>query len=168
MKDLERIDRQFAQLADLIAQGDGALAARAQRVSAWSVAQQLDHMLKVAHAVFARLTGEEAELARGINATGRLLLTLGWLPRGVGKSPRGALPAEAPAAAELGERLRQLRGDFQALGYRGALLSSRQRRFKHPYFGGLDCGQTLRFLGVHTHHHLKIVRDIQRAAGLTA
>jgi hypothetical protein len=35
----------------------------------------------------------------------------------------------------------------------------------HPYFGGLTPVQTLRFLVVHTGHHLRIVADIRRATG---
>lgn len=165
MRDLERIDRQFEQIGELVAAGDPALGVRAPEVSAWSVGQQLDHMLSVAHGVFFRLTGDGEEVPHGINLSGRLLLGIGWLPRGVGKSPKSVLPGEAPVAEVLGARLARLRGDFQGLRFRTGLLVSRRRLFKHPYFGGLDCAQTLRFLSVHTHHHLKIVHDIRRAAG---
>ena len=164
MTNLERIDRQFDDLAALVAGGDKELAARAPEVSGWSVGQQVDHMLNVAHGVFFRLTGDGEEVPHGINLSGRLLLGIGWLPRGVGKSPKSVLPGEAPVAEELGVRLARLRGDFQGLRFRTGLLVSRRRLFKHPYFGGLDCAQTLRFLSVHNHHHLKIVRDIRRAA----
>ncbi len=165
MTDLERIDRQFDDIGALIAGGDEELATRAPGVSGWSVGQQVDHMLNVAHGVFSRLTGEGEELRAGINLSGRILLGIGWLPRGVGKSPKQALPAEAPVAATLDARLERLREDYQDLRFRTGLLSSRRRLLKHPYFGGLNCAQALRFLGVHTHHHLKIVRDIRRAAG---
>lgn len=165
MRDLERIDGQFEQIGELVAAGDPALAVRAPRVSGWSVAQQVDHILNVAQGVFSRLTGEEVELPGGINLSGRLLFALGWFPRGVARSPKPVLPAEAPEAAALGERLLRIRGDYQGLRFRTALLSSDRRRLAHPYFGALDCAQSLRFVALHTHHHLKIVRDIRRAAG---
>ena len=165
MRDLERIDRQFEQIGELVAAGDPALAVHAPKISAWSVGQQVDHMLNVAQGVFSRLTGEGEEVAERINLSGRILLGLGWFPRGVARSPKAALPAEAPAAAALGERLARLRGDYQDLRFRTGLLASRKRLLRHPYFGGLDCAQSLRFVAVHTHHHLKIVRDIRRAAG---
>jgi hypothetical protein len=38
-----------------------------------------------------------------------------------------------------------------------------ERILPHPYFGGLDLPQTVRFWVVHTVHHLKIVDDIRRA-----
>jgi len=163
MTDLERIDRQFAEIAALLEGGDALLGVRAPKVSGWSIGQQLDHVLHGAQAVFSTLTGGGKEPAAGINWTGRLLLTLGWFPRGVAKSPKSALPSEAPDAAELAAKAAHLRAGFRDLAYRTGLLASRQLLFKHPYFGGLDCRQTLRFLGVHNHHHLKIVRDIRRA-----
>lgn len=165
MTDLEQIDRQFEQIGELVAAGEPALAARAPKVSGWTVAQQVDHILNVAQGVFGRLTGEGEEVAGGINLSGRLLLGLGWFPRGVARSPKTALPGEAPAAAELGERLGRLRGDYRDLRFRTGLLASRRRLLRHPYFGALDCAQSLRFVAVHTRHHLKIVRDIRRAAG---
>ena len=41
-------------------------------------------------------------------------------------------------------------------------------RARHPRLGGLGGRQWMRFLAVHHHHHLKIVRDIRRARGLGA
>jgi hypothetical protein len=43
----------------------------------------------------------------------------------------------------------------------GAQLS----HMRHPYFGGLTPAEWLRFIPVHHHHHLKIVRDILAKAG---
>ena len=37
-------------------------------------------------------------------------------------------------------------------------------RCKHPYFGALDIAEWMRFMDVHHRHHLKIIRDIRKAA----
>ena len=45
-----------------------------------------------------------------------------------------------------------------------AFFASPTPVFPHPYFGGLSAAQGVRFLGMHNHHHWKIVRDIRRRA----
>lgn len=163
MSDWEWIDRQVGQLTTLIEGGPELLAARAERVSDWTVGQQLEHILLVGAAVPARLTDPDARVSRGINGIGRLLLALGWLPRGVGKAPAGVRPGD-PTRESLRAALDGFRRALAALRADPALLAHRRPVFPHPYFGGLDPARTLRFLAVHTHHHLKIVRDIRRAA----
>ena len=54
----------------------------------------------------------------------------------------------------------------RALAPRLGELEAGGGRSRHPLFGGLGGRQWLRFVTVHHHHHLKIVRDIRRARGL--
>ena len=48
MTEIERLEGQLDAIGRLVDEGDAALVRRAPRVSGWSVAQQLDHSLKVA------------------------------------------------------------------------------------------------------------------------
>ena len=99
-----------------------------------------------------------------MNLTGHLLLALGWIPRGVGKSPKGVVPAERNAGRPRGARRPAAQGSTATRRSPRRVLADPTPVFPHPYFGGLTALQGLRFLGIHTHHHLKIVADIRRAA----
>jgi hypothetical protein len=91
-------------------------------------------------------------------------MALDWIPRGAARSPESVLPAETPDAELLAE-IRRVRAGYAALDRADARFANPQPVFPHPRFGGLTACQGIAFLGCHTHHHWKIVRDIRRAAG---
>lgn len=163
MNELQAVNAQLDRIAALLEVEPDATPLRVERVSGWSVAEQVDHVLKIVQAQLARL--DERRPARtGINLVGRIILGIGRIPRGVGKSPapvRGEVrtrPALIAALVATRERLERMAGD-------AALWSDPRPLAGHPYFGGLTPRQVLRFLAVHTDHHLRIVADIRRAAG---
>jgi hypothetical protein len=139
------------------------LALHVEKVSRWSVGLQIDHVLKVLEAGERFLAPEAPELPHRMNLVGHFTLALGWIPRGVGKSPRGVLPTEQNPA-ELAGRAAHLRKTYCERPLPEALLADPRPVFPHPYFGGLNAVQGIRFLGIHTHHHMKIVADIRRAS----
>jgi hypothetical protein len=138
------------------------LALRVERVSLWSIGLQVDHILKVLEAGQRLLAEESPTLPRGMNLVGRFALATGWVPRGVGKSPKGVLPVEQ-GATELAGRSSELRKIYCERPLPAHVRDNPRPVFKHPYFGGLSAAQGLRFLVIHTHHHMKIVADIRRA-----
>jgi hypothetical protein len=51
-----------------------------------------------------------------------------------------------------------LKNTYQAITY---LKDCEENQyFMHPFFGQLNKKQTIKFLAIHTEHHLKIIRDI--------
>lgn len=135
----------------------------AAAVSSWSIHKQVEHTALVARQILELVEGLEAGTAG--EPTGRLrwpahlVLTLGWIPRGKGVAPPSVLPGDAPDAAAI-------RGILEAA--RSRLCTRRPpsggNRAAHPHFGGMTARQWARFLDIHTRHHLKIIRDIDRTA----
>ena len=94
---------------------------------------------------------------------GRVVLKTGFIPRGRGKAPRATRPAERDAE-DIEAGMRRLAGRLDELLEQLPLLEEAGWRTLHPYFGALDISEWMRFMDVHHRHHLKIVRDIRKAA----
>ena len=162
---LRRIAAQLQSVEALLDEGDEKLGRRAPKISAWTVAEQVDHLTKVLERALALLASGPPRLGRGINLVGRVLLAVGRLPRGIGKSPSAVRGVERPES-ELRGALARVRVLVASVDGAGPALVGRHPVFPHPYFAGLTPAQTLRFLVVHTDHHLRIVADIRRATGV--
>jgi hypothetical protein len=173
-------------MAELARGPEAELAARAPAVSGWSVAEQLEHLVLVDRSVLKTVRrllddphGRSAQSPQpappaqqpppGINLLGRVVLGTGFIPRGRARTlppfqPGGAAAAAAAGGGMLG--IAEIEREVRDLGPRLGELEAGGSRSRHPLFGGLGGRQWLRFVTVHHHHHLKIVRDIRRARGL--
>ena len=158
-----RLAGQFDEITRLVRFEPALLSLRVERISKWSIGLQVDHMLKVLEVGQKVLDESAAALPRGMNLTGRIVLALGWFPRGVAQSPKRVLPAET-TPADLAGRTAQLRKAFCETPLSAERFADPQPVFPHPVFGGLTALQGIHFLGLHTHHHLRIVADIRRAS----
>jgi len=170
------LSRQLAlidgQIAGMVAIPDVDLELAVPRVSGWSVGQQLDHLSRVGGNVARALakaaeagTFGESETPLPTRLVGRALLRAGWFPRGVARAPKSAMPDAVCDGSGIRARFESMREGMRAVEGRGAELLAVRSRMKHPRFGGLTPERWVRFLYVHQRHHLKIVRDIYRAAG---
>ena len=61
-------------------------------------------------------------------------------------------------------RIHEARERVQALARNARGLRTNRAHMNHPIFGGLRPQQWVRFLDIHQHHHMKIIRDIASAA----
>ena len=84
-----------------------------------------------------------------------LVLLLNSFPRGKAKAPSFTLPSEELSPASILKSIQASRASLEALA-----KADKNQYFTHPIFGDLNTGQTFKFLGVHTNHHLKIIKDI--------
>ena len=76
-------------------------------------------------------------------------------PRGSARAPKVVTSDTIVPKDALSEQLSLAKNnliDFKTL--------PNESYFKHPYFGLLNVNMSLKFLVIHTLHHLKIVRDI--------
>lgn len=163
-REIGRIVEQIALIREIVESSSGELDRRVESVSRWSVRQQLDHACKVLALGHKSFDGPRVAQPRGINLLGRTLLALGWLPRGRARSPKAVLPEETATAALAAEAVRLRAAYADPALAASPMFQDPTPTFPHPYFGGLTAAQGVRMLAVHTHHHLKIVRDIRRAA----
>ncbi|WP_299116231.1 DinB family protein [uncultured Winogradskyella sp.] len=125
------------------------------KVSKSTVGWQIDHSLKVINGVINALKNAPTDKKSKLTMPGRFCLTLRYIPRGKGKAPKYVLPPEHIEKAHLDEQLlmaKELVPQLKTINTKAT--------FKHPFFGILTKQQTIKFIEVHTKHHLKIVKDI--------
>jgi hypothetical protein len=65
------------------------------------------------------------------------------------------MPSEELSPASILKSIHDAHANLALLAKAG-----KNQYFTHPIFGDLNTEQTFKFLGVHTNHHLKIIKDI--------
>ena len=128
-----------------------------QSVSKSSVGWHLDHSLKVVNSVFRSLEISDVETYKWTFSFSRwwFCYVVKTFPRGKAKAPKSVLPKEVISIEDLQEQLAQTQKHIHDAGSLPFNANA-----KHPLFGQLNKKESIAFLGVHTEHHLRIVRDI--------
>ncbi|AUP79846.1 DUF1569 domain-containing protein [Flavivirga eckloniae] len=125
-------------------------------VSQASVGWQLDHTLKVINRVSESLEKSNPnDFKKDFNIIRSILFPFCFIPRGRAKSPKVVLPKNEISTTDLHDQLRDAK-----LHLNNIRFLNENAHFKHFIFGILPKVKTLRFLEMHTKHHLKIVWDI--------
>lgn len=129
---------------------------RNESVSKAGIGWQLDHALKVFNAVSQWTENSNPkDYKNSLNFWRFLLFPLGYIPRGKAKAPKFVLPPEIINTEDIINQIETARNHIEKLEN-----LPNKAYFKHFIFGMLSKKQTLRFLELHTNHHLKIVNDI--------
>jgi hypothetical protein len=129
---------------------------RNRAVSNSDIGWQLDHSLKVFNAVSIWIANSKPEdYKRNFNVWRLILFPLCYIPRGKAKAPKIVRPPEVIKQEDLISQLQTARTHIVKLK-----TLPKKAYFKHYIFGMLSKKQTLRFLEMHTKHHLKIINDI--------
>jgi len=85
-----------------------------------------------------------------------VVFTMNKIPRGRAKAPKVVVPKTYDEQTLL-EHLKIVTAKIQGLEN-----MSSDKYFDHPYFGNLRLNKTIKFLEIHTKHHLEIINDIMK------
>jgi hypothetical protein len=83
-----------------------------------------------------------------------VVFTMNKIPRGRAKAPKVVVPKTYDEQTLL-EHLK-----IVTLKIQGLEKMSSDKYFDHPYFENLRLNKTIKFLEIHTKHHLEIINDI--------
>ncbi len=85
---------------------------------------------------------------------GILVFSMKKIPRGRAKSPEAVVPKTYDERT-LTEHIKIAKFKIQELEN-----VSSDKYFNHPFFGNLRLHKTIKFLEIHTNHHLQVINDI--------
>jgi hypothetical protein len=85
-----------------------------------------------------------------------VVFTMNKIPRGRAKAPKVVVPKTYDEQTLL-EHLKIVTAKIQGLEN-----MSSDKYFDHPYFGNLRLNKTIKFLEIHTNHHLEIINEIMK------
>jgi hypothetical protein len=158
---LQQADAHLALAAD-----DALLAKKAERVSRWSIAQQLEHLSIVNAGIIKRIKdgvnmSGDAKPSGRVSLVGCIVLWIGKIPRGA-NAPETTLPQNI-SANEIRARLKAIRDAVADLEPRLAEIEAAPGRTAHPVLGMFKGVHWLRFIPIHNNHHQKIIHEIRNA-----
>jgi len=123
-----------------------------------TVGWQIEHsMLTITKIIYALENSDPAKYQWSFKLSRYIIFTLGKIPRGKAKAPSVVMPSETISLDRLNSHIAEAKTQAAKLDSLSATSF-----FKHPYFGDLKLKQAIRMLGIHTSHHLSIIRDIWR------
>ncbi|WP_313098961.1 DUF1569 domain-containing protein [Epilithonimonas sp.] len=126
------------------------------QVSKASVGWHLEHSLLILNGSLKGLTITNPENYKPKFSIKKFVfLNFGLIPRGKIQAPKQFFPLETPSKEGIEKLLNLAKERFEAVKN----LPSKSYII-HPFLGDLDKKNTLKFLALHTNHHLKIIDDI--------
>jgi hypothetical protein len=128
-------------------------------VSATSVGWHIEHVLMANSQILTALKQSKPDNYKWkFNLKRIIVFGINKIPRGKARAPKSVQPSREITAENL-------KTDIQVLKAAVTTLSSLQPNnyFEHPYFGKLNSKAAIRFLNIHTKHHLDIINDILKS-----
>jgi hypothetical protein len=149
---MKNIENQLQKIESLLSKIDITNA----RVSKASVGWHLEHLLLILNSSLKGLTmTDPADYKPAASLKKFVFLKFGLIPRGKIKAPKQFFPLEIPTRESITKLINLARKRLEAI------RELPEKSFiTHPFLGDFDKKTTLRFLWLHSNHHLKITDDI--------
>ena len=126
------------------------------KVSKATIGWQIDYSLKVINNVCLATQNSDPETFKNnMSFLGKLLLFLGKFPRGKAKAPKHVRPPEIIIKEDLVSQVTDAKQNIETIS-----KLPKNAYFAYPMFGHVNTTRVVRFLEVHTKHHLKIIEDM--------
>ena len=127
-----------------------------KKVSASTVGWQIEHCLLTINLVAEKLKQSDPAAYRSkFNFWKIIILLSGKIPRGKVRAPKVVQPSINYTPETLAQHVSIARVNLASLK-----TLSPGHFFVHPYFGQVKLNPAIRFLAIHTNHHLKIINEI--------
>ena len=154
---MKKVEAQLKELSELLKFCNNTN----KTVSEASVGWHIEHSLLVIKQITATVAQSDPKLFKSKFNFNRIWVFLfSYIPRGKAQAPRVVIPAAELSIDLLEDSIKQT---HQALVYLKDCETNQY--FMHPFFGALNRDQTIKFLFIHTKHHLKIIKDIIASNG---
>jgi hypothetical protein len=124
-------------------------------VSAVSIGWHIEHCLLVINNIINALEKSEPnKFEQKFNFARSVVMTLGRFPRGKAQAPKQATPQSFDSES-LKAHLSSMLEKIKSLD-----TISSDKYIVHPFFGHMRTKDSIRFIEIHTNHHIKIMNDI--------
>ena len=129
-----------------------------ENVSAAAIGWHIEHSLLTVNAIIDQLKkSNPADYIWKFNFTRTLVFTINKIPRGRAKAPKVVQPKNSITMGTLKLHINNTKENITALQ-----TLQTNNHFEHPFFGKLNLKPAIKFLSLHTNHHLKIMKDIAK------
>ncbi|QJP32956.1 hypothetical protein F0365_00285 [Nonlabens sp. Ci31] len=147
-----KLNQQLAEVTSFIKKGDQLNLKVSDKGTYW----HLDHSLQVLNGISETLTNSNPEdYQPKFSLPKFIIMNTGFIPRGKGRAPKQTIPEGGISEEKLLSDLDKIKNATKDLNN-----LAENKNFKHPLFGYLNRMDTIKFMAIHTQHHLKIMRDI--------
>ncbi|MGB5981713.1 MAG: hypothetical protein WBG46_06180 [Nonlabens sp.] len=152
---IEKVDEQVAQIKTYIDSDDR----KDPNVSKSGTYWHSDHALNVINEVTRFLEqSNPSDYKPKFSFLKFVIMTFGYMPRGKARAPKQTVRNDEITQESLNRTYQKALESIEKLK-----LLPDNKAFRHPMFGWMQKKDTIKFLKIHTHHHIKILNDIGKS-----